>query len=540
MPQVQKYTKPSTRSRKYTSPEADFYSFFTKPKARKASIWSSPTYEPEQWLPQPKPTAKPSEFWESPELGDYFTKGTLPESRVTKPAPYEAPKLDVGALQEQAIAPLRREYKEAVGEMGSRLSFRKLGRSGAYVQAELDELYDYLTGIGGPTADIALRAEELAQRERISGRQERLSYEELASKERLEWAGLEKEWAKLGLSAQELADKKEMFLTGLQENQRQFNRTYSLQENQQMIDAKQEWARIGLSADEITENARQYDSMLLWQKEQFGYTFGWDQSKYMMEIGFRYDELMQTGELTREQITEQARQFDMNLWQQADFERERNRITEEQLRIDEAYKKGLIGIDEYRSRTDRLRTENDKMIADRQVEIDQQRTDILSNQIFGYWDTGFEPGSEDFPEEVYKKNEDGTIYYDSETGLPEFSDEYRDYMTMHYHRGQLDLAEWQIWVEMSLGMVGVISGGEEEEGFVPESKTRDNIINEYLPGQFDKYGVSPEIGDQIVTALEAGNYQQVYDLIDALGLDPHDKNQILESINAYIDAGGGG
>lgn len=199
-----------------------------------------------------QPQKRKKEFWEPEDAQSYFAGGGAPQPSPTSeiPDPYQAPDLDVTALQAQMIAPARREYLREVPRIEARLAKRKMGRSGDYMRKEYDALYNYLLGIGGPSADIALRAEELKQ----SG----VQFEQQ----------LELGWAQQGLSEQEIADKKEMFYAEQQRYSEQFDRQYSLEETEAAWRHEEELQRQGLTQQQIDNEMARFDQELQFKETE--------------------------------------------------------------------------------------------------------------------------------------------------------------------------------------------------------------------------------------------------------------------------------
>lgn len=230
-------------------------------------------------------------------------RDTLPEEPYERPdtPPPDEPRLDfqepldTAALTESALAPLWDKYKRARELAQSALSARGMGRSGALLGHEnLGEealFRSFVSEAGAITSHFALEAAKLG----LSQQQIALAERELALKEKSEGELLDWE--------------KDRFAKQMAENSRQFNREFSLKETMAMDTAKQEWAKIGLSQQEIDERSRQFNESLLWQQEQFGMTFSWEQTKWLDQMAFSYVQLEQQGAISYLQMENDMTQF---------------------------------------------------------------------------------------------------------------------------------------------------------------------------------------------------------------------------------------
>lgn len=227
----------------------------------------------------------------------------LPEEPYEKPEapPPDEPRLDfqepldTAALTESALAPLWDKYLRARELAQSALSARGMGRSGALLGHEdLGEealFRSFVSEAGAITSNFALEAAKLG----LSQQQIALAERELALKEKSEGELLDWE--------------KDKFAQQIAENSRQFDREYSLKETMAMDAAKQEWARIGLSQQEIDERSRQFNETLLWQQEQFGVTFGFEETKWLDQMAFSYAQLEQQGAISYLEMENDMTQF---------------------------------------------------------------------------------------------------------------------------------------------------------------------------------------------------------------------------------------
>lgn len=329
----------------------------TEPPAPPVGPPDEPYERPD--VPPPPPVGPPDEPYERPEAPP------PDEPRLDFQEP-----LDTAALTESALAPLWDKYKRARELAQSALSARGMGRSGALLGHEnLGEealFRSFVQEAGAITSHFALEAAKLG----LSQQQIAIAERELALKEK---------------SQGELLDwEKDKFAKQMAENSRQFNREYNLKETIAMDAAKQEWARIGLSQQEIDQRADQFNQTLLWQQEQFGMTFNWEQTKWLDQMAFSYKQLDQ--DMTQFNAT-----LKQNLW----IARENVRLQDKQLDLDEKYKNGLLSLQEYQNQTDRLRADNDILISQARLALDQWMAELSKNKIFGYWDPGYGPGEED-------------------------------------------------------------------------------------------------------------------------------------------------
>jgi len=337
--------------------------------------------------------------------------------------------------------------------MGSRLGARRMGRSGAYVEEELADLRKYLTGVGGVSADVAFKAaqlglsgRELALKERLGLGELGLRERELSMEDRHFGAQLETEWAKLGLSQQEIDDKKQMFYDQLGQYSQQFNREYSLKETSEMNRHREELSRQGLTQQEIDNQMGQFDQQLAWEKQHYGMALGEEQRQFNENIAFRLQELAQTGQIEYAQLNETIRQFDQNMSR-------------------------LVALDQFEiyARTRGMDMEWWKIQKD--AALKEIELDIQSDAIFGYWDEGF--GPEGFTGDKYVWNE--------KTGTWETTREWDEYMLEHYHKGELDLREWDIRIAAMLATRGLyVPEGEEPGQKNPQQAAYDKCIADGL------------------------------------------------------------
>lgn len=369
-----------------------------------------------------------------------LTAGPLPDEPHERPEapPPDEPRLDfqepldTAALAESALAPLWDKYGRARELAQSALSARGMGRSGALLGHEnLGEealFRSFVQEAGAITSHFALEAAKLG----LGQQQIAIAERELALKEK---------------SQGELLDwEKDKFAKQMAENSRQFNREYSLKETMAMDAAKQEWARLEMSQQEIDQRADQFNQTLLWQQQQFGMTFSWEQTKWLDQMAFSYAQLDQ--DMTQFNAT-----LKQNLW----IAKENVRLQDKQLDLDKQYKDGLLSLQEYQNQTDRLRAENDKLIADAKIEIDRWMAQLAQNKIFGYWDSGYGPGEEnEFAGEKFEWN--------ATLGQWVKTKEYAKFCYEHYHMGDLDLTEMEIIIMGILGLTGVSNDGSTGPG----------------------------------------------------------------------------
>jgi len=439
------------------------------------------------------PFKRKPEFWEPDDFQDYF-KGA-----GGIPSPYQPPDLDVAALQEQMIAPARREYRREVPRFEARLAKRKMGRSGDYVREELDELRKYLTGIGGPSADIALRAEELKQRGLLS-------------------------WAQLGISEKELRSKEEMFYSEQQRYSEQFNREYTLKDTVAAWEHEEELKRQGLTQQEIdnamtrfdqelqfeevklSQQDRQFEQQLELQwaeqglneqevadkkemfyseQERLSTQFNREYTLRETEAAWRHEEELSRQGLTQQEIDNEMGRFDQQLeWEKDHYkmvltEEQRqfndemaNTIRETDLSFDQLKEtirqfddnmKRLKDLDAFEMEMREDEREMEWWQARKAAELKEIELSYISNEIFGYWDEGYAPGDRGFfTGDKYEWDEENQVWKNT----PEWD----KYMLDHYHMGQLDLRKYGLDIQAMLGMVGVIRGEEEgEEPQIPDT-----------------------------------------------------------------------
>lgn len=456
--------------------------------------------------------ARPRQFWERPEIGGY--PGAQPP-----PTPYELPEFDIAGMVQQGIAPVERAYGRGIEGIQSRLSKRRLGESGAYVQEELDAFEGYMKKIGAFAPDLPLKtaqvqmeaarlgmtqdqymrqmalererlyaplavqqqqwAEEQALKETTQAQKydierRKLGLTEEQFKARLDWEQeqfgrtldsedrrfdrqMELSWRQMDLSEQEVNDKKQMFYDQLKQYESQFDREYSLKETDQMQRYETEQRSLDLTEDEMKNQMDQFNKTLEWEQSQYDTTLSWEKRRFADEMAFRLQELKDNNDISWAQFNENMRQFDDSLRQTATLETARLELQQEQMMLDYELDQGRITIDDYNSQTARLQAENqfkldwgwtdDSGVSHPgRMQLEETKNKMMEMEIFGYWDEGFAPS--DFTGDKY------TGEYDEQDNR-EMTREWEDYVAEHYHKGQLDLAEYQIWLDGLLGMKGV-------------------------------------------------------------------------------------
>lgn len=290
--------------------------------------------------------------------------------------------------------------------------------------------------------------------------QQRLEWEKdqfkrtLSSEDRRFDMQMELEWERHGLNEQEIENEKQMFYDQLKQYQDQFDRELSFKETQALRDYELALSEQGLTQQQIDNQMSQFNKELEWQQDRFDKTFTFEQTKWMDEFTFTVEQALFQNELSRDQFKETMRQFDMALKQSGDLEKERMVLQEdlaaEQRRLERDFERGRITRANMEDATRNLQIEYDKEIADARLELEQQQIDIMNNEIFGYWDEGYGPGSDNPPPPKYSDPPE----YDL-NGNPILTQEWELYMDQYYHPGALDLKEWEIRIEYLLGLRGV-------------------------------------------------------------------------------------
>jgi hypothetical protein len=346
---------------------------------------------------------------------------------------------------------------------------------------------------------------------------------------------LELEWKRTGLTEKEIDDKKEMFYDELKANQEQFNRDYSLRETSEMNRHTEELRGFELTEEQMADARDQFNRTLIWEQDKYGQTLDWEERKSADELAFALKELLQNGDIQYKQMADAMQMFDDTLkgWTDKDgtyhpgtvgLEEARNQLArdlqDQQLALQRDLDQQKIDITKFDSETARLPAENDMKLKfgwddengvhhAGEMELEQQKNDMYQNQIFGYWDKGFEPDK--FEGEKYnyltevewksihsklrgdiaavegkllretskmslaeieklstqmsilKKRlrdmeatgwKEGMSEYD-ENGNVIYTQEWNTYMSEHYHKGELDLKEYQQRIDGLLGTRGV-------------------------------------------------------------------------------------
>jgi len=202
----------------------------------------------------------------------------------------------------------------------------------------------------------------------------------------------------LELKAAQLGMTNEQFYAQMQENRYMFDREYTLKETEAMERMKQEWMRLGLTEQEMKNEMYRFDQQMGWEKERFGLTLEWEQRRFADELFFRFEELRLNNELSWAQHNELVRQFDEALALERELE---NRRLDQDLTFEEW-----------------------------KHEIEQERNRMMQNEIFGYWDEGYPYQCKAYANRQQCEDE-------------------------HYHRGVLDLREYEIYINGLLGLQGV-------------------------------------------------------------------------------------
>lgn len=433
------------------------------------------------------PTSLPTEPYQRRTSAPFESQVGPPTEPYQRPTPKPVPEppldfqdpLDTAALTESALAPLWDKYGRARELAQSALSARGMGRSGALLGHEdLGEealFRSFVREAGAITSHFALEAAKLG----LSQQQIAIAERELALKEK---------------STGELLDwEKDKFAKLMAEDSRQFNREFSLKESMAMDAAKQEWAKIGLSQQEIDQRADQFNQTLLWQQEQFGMTFGWEQTKWLDQMAFSYAQLEQEGAISYMQMQNDMDQFYADLNQNKWIAKENIRLQDKQLDLDKQYKDGLLSLQDYQNQTDRLRADTDALLADARIAIDQWMAELADKKILGYWDDGYGPGEENaFTGDKLEWSES------LEQWVP--TPEYAKHMAEHYHRGELDIAEMEAIIYGILGLTGVSNEDETTPtpGDLPDIGPLENMPDWFFGKDRDQYqAFKDEFGDRV-------------------------------------------
>lgn len=482
---------------------------------------------------------KTREFWETDDWKKFFA----PETPSKGMPGYTLPEFDVGEMQQKAIAPIQRAYREEIPRIESRLSKRKMGRSGAWFRKELKALEKYGTDVGVTAADYPLRVEALRleaarhgltaeqfektlafQKEQYRGdigkwlreqeyrettteRELDLEAEKLGMTReqfqvRMDWEKeqfgrtletedrrfdrrMELEWRQMGLQEQEIADKKEMFYEQLKQYESQFSRELTFKEVQSLRDRDLELSRQGLTQQEIDNEMNRFNAELSWQQEHFERTFTFEETKWMNEYALALEE----SNLSRDQFSESVRQFDEALQESKYLDRRKLDFQEKMADLNYALDQRRISDQEHRTQVMELQVEYERDLqwgwTDEEgnyhsgnMEMEKRKNEMMENQIFGYWDDGFEPSK--FEGDKYQRSKWWNILHDPENadqpqtwkdymlerveklgewardseGNKIYSEEWNDYMSEHYHRGVLDLREWSMQLDALLGLRG--------------------------------------------------------------------------------------
>jgi len=426
----------------------------------------------------------PNEFWENQEWNQTFNK-YLTGGGVATATPDTG--LNVAGLQESAIAPMRSELATQMAGITSRLSKTKQAQSGLLAKQQSEALGDYLNRVGAKSSEVALQVAQMNQQQQLANQNLAWQKEATAQAQAQQWAQWERaqqfqedatwknfelEAKKIGISETELADKKEMFYSQMQQNSEQFNRSYTLQETIAMDKAKQEWASLGMTQQQIDQHSKEFDLDLKWQKDQFGKTFSLQETKTLNDIALGWAQHKEGVTLDYAKIAENARQFDIQLKTSADLDQQKIDLASRQQDLDELYRTKQIDLETYNNQTNRIRADNELVIAQMQNAYNEARMQLEANAMFGYWDEGYgdqipkkdaegnivkdargnivyEDNPNAFKGNKYDLKEDGTINRTKDNPTGE-TQEWKDYQSQYYHLGDMDYKQ----LEMLFGLKG--------------------------------------------------------------------------------------
>jgi len=400
---------------------------------------------------------KTREFWETNKWKERFAPPTTPA--------YQAPQINIPQIQAGALGPLRAEYEAAVPKIGARLAKMGMGRSGRRFAEEGKLLGMFMTQAGAITSDIALRGAQLEieaakvgltadqfekklrlEKEQfyktLSSEEKRwLREQELREKEseleaekfdwtkeefqqRIAWEQdmfnrtlssedrrfdeqMELRWREQELSETEIENKKQMFYDQLKQYEEQFNREIGFKEAESLREYELALKDQGLTQQQIDNQMLQFSEELEFQQDRFNRTFNFEETKWIDEFALATEQALFDQKLSRDQFKETIRQFDAALKESGKLERSR-------------------------------------------LDLERTRNEIMNNEIFGYFDEKYGPGSENPPPDKYTDPPE----YDDDGNLKP-SAEWTLYMDLHYHPGALDLKEWAIRLDELLGLRGV-------------------------------------------------------------------------------------
>lgn len=471
--------------------------------------------------------ARKREFWESEDFQDYFAGGGIPQTGSTGgiPGPYQPPDLDVAKLQEQMIAPTRREYRREVPRFEARLAKRKMGRSGAYWRSELDTLRDYLTDIGGPSADIALRTAALEQQGRLGWAQLGLTQQQAAWKheEELKRQGLtqqqidnemeqfiqelqfeeeklstqdeqfekqlELQWAEQGLNEQEINDKKEMFYSEQKRLSTQFDREYNLTETEAAWRHEEELSRQGLTQQQIDDEMARFDQQLLFEMDKFGRTLTQEDRQFekQMELqwaeqGLNQQEVDDKKEMFYDQMAEMTRQWghEFSFRQTAEMTRHEEEMGRQgltQQELDNEMDRFDTQLEWEKDHYDMVLTEQQRQFNDEMANAVRQ-TDLSFDQLretVRQFDENMDrlTDLDAFEMRLREGWWDEGYGPDDPNAPPKGTPAWDAYEAEHYNMGERDMEWWQVkkaaeLKEIELDMMHNEIFGSWDEGFGPE------------------------------------------------------------------------